>query len=57
MTAAAGQVATRVRPLLIALTAATVGLAKQALGYVQDWQHLPARRRACRLRDTRFRSR
>ena len=40
---AAGQVTTRVRPLLIALAAATVGLAMQALGYVQGWQQAPAR--------------
>jgi hypothetical protein len=40
---AAGQVTTRVRPLLIALAAATVGLAMQAMGYVQGWQQAPAR--------------
>jgi hypothetical protein len=40
---AAGQVTTRVRPLLIALAAATVGLAMQALGFVQGWQQAPAR--------------
>jgi hypothetical protein len=32
-----------VRPLLIALAAATVGLAMQTLGYVQGWQQAPAR--------------
>ena len=32
----------RVRPLLIALAAATVGLAMQALGFVQGWQQAPA---------------